>query len=418
MNKTWIVFKTEFINTITRRSFLIMLILVPLVPALILGGLSLIGDEDTEDGITDISESGEATTIKEGYVDQAGIISELPNWIADDRLTAYPDVESAQEDTLSGEISGYYVIQSNYLEDGAIRYVREDYNPLTGFESTDVITSVIDYNLLGADQLLYEAYQNPIQVSYIDVEPDEVERDQSNPLSFYIPYGITFLLYFLIINSATLMLNSVAKEKENRAIEILLSSIKPNQLLTGKILGLGLVGLLQMAFWMGSALVMLRLGGTTLSIPDSLQLPPVILFWGLIFFILGYLLFATIMAGIGALVSNVREASQATLVVVLPAVIPLMMASEIVNQPDATLPVVLSLIPFTAPSTMVTRLAVGTVPAWQVFASIALLILTILIIIRAVSRMFKAQHLLTGQKFSLGLYLKVLFGSDNAAITK
>ena len=413
MNKTWIVFKTEFINTVTRPSFLLMLILVPLVPALIIGGLSLFSDGDSDGGIAELFQSDQTTAISEGLVDQAGIIAELPDWVAEDRLIVYPNVEEAQADTLLGVISGYYVIQPNYIEDGAILYIRDDFNPLNGFDSSDLINAVINYNLLGADDQFFEAYQNPIRVENIDITPDEVTIDQSNPLSYYIPYGVTFLLYFIIINSASLMLNSVAKEKENRAIEILMSSIKPKQLLTGKILGLGLVGLLQMVVWMGAALIMLRLGGTTLNIPESLQLPPEILVWGIIFFILGYLLDGAIMAGIGALVPNIKEASQATLIIVLPAVIPLMMVNEIVNQPNGTLSVVLSLIPFTSPSTIVTRLAVSSVPAWQIIASIGILLASIILMIRAVARMFRAQHLLTGKKYSLGLYLKVLFGREN-----
>jgi len=139
---------------------------------------------------------------------------------------------------------------------------------------------------------------------------------------------------------------------------------------------------------------------------------PEILLWGIVFFTLGYFLYATIMAGIGALVPNLKEASQATFLVIIPAVIPLMMVSAIVSQPSDTLPVVLSLIPFTASSTIMTRLVVSTVPAWQIIVSIGLLILTIILLIRAVAGMFRAQHLLTGKKFSPSLFLRVLFGKD------
>lgn len=413
MKKTWIVLKTEFINTLTRRSFLLTLILVPLIPALILGGISLFGGNETEGGgIGEIFQPDQPAQLMEGYVDQAGIINEIPQWIGEERLVGYQSVEAAREAALAGEITGYYVIQQNYLENGAIRYVREDFNPLTALDTTYLINNLIRYNLLDADQRRFEAYQNPVQVKQIDLAPDEEERDQSNPLAFYLPYGVAMLFYILIITSSSLMLNSVAKEKENRVMEILVSSIKPNQLLTGKILGLGLVGLLQMVVWMGSALIMLRLGGTTLNIPPSLQLPPEILFWGIAFFILGYLLYAALMAGVGALVPNIKESTQATFIVILPIIIPLLMVGVIINQPNATLPVVLSLIPFTAPNTIMTRLAAGSVPLWQLLLSIGLMILTIILTIRAVSGMFRAQLLLTGKKFSLGLFLKALFGRE------
>jgi len=415
MNKIWIVFKTEFINTVSRRSFLLTLILVPLVPALILGGISLFGGDETGDGaggIGGIFQPQQPAHIMEGYVDQAGIINEIPSWVEEDRLIPYESVEAARNAVVSGEITGYYLIQSDYIENGAIRYVREDFNPLTAMETTPLINNVISYNLLGGDPLRFQTYQNPVQVLNIDLEPEEVERDQSHPLAFYIPYGVAMLFYVLILSSASLMLNSVAKEKENRVMEILMSSVKPNQLFTGKILGLGMVGLLQMVVWLGSGLIMLRLGGTTLNIPPNLQLPPEIFIWGIIFFVLGYLLYATIMAGIGALVPNLNEATQATTIVVLPIIIPLLMIGVIINEPNATLPVVLSLIPFTAPNTIMTRLAAGSVPIWQLLVAIILMILTIFLLIRAVSGMFRAQNLLTGKKFSLGLYIKILLGQD------
>lgn len=412
MKKTWLVFKSEFINTVTRRSFLLTLILVPLLPALILGGIALFGgDEDSGDG-GGIFQPPQPESLKEGFIDQAGIITTLPDWVGEERLIAYSSEEAAREATKDGEITGYYLIQQDFIETGAVRYVREDFNPLSALDSTEIIQNVIEFNLLGAEPQRYQLYENPVQLDQVNLDPEELERDEDNILAFFLPYGVTMLFYVLILTSASLMLNSVAKEKENRVMEILMSSLKPNQLLAGKILGLGLVGLLQMVVWLGSALILLRVGGKTLNIPPSLQLSPEIFFWGIPFFLLGYLLYATIMAGAGALVPNVKESTQATFIVVLPILVPLLMVGVIINQPDAPLPVILSLIPFTAPNTIMTRLAVTTVPLWQLLLSMALLAVTIFFLIRAVAKMFRAQLLLTGKKFSLGLYLKALTGGD------
>ncbi len=409
MNKIWLVIKTEFINTITRRSFLLTLVLIPLVPALILGGIALFGGRDALAGS---GQPSEAEKIIEGYVDKAGIIKTLPEWAQDGRLVAFPNESTAHKAALDGEITAYYIIPPDYLDTGSIRYVREDFSILTGLESTGIMDEILRYNLLGADPLRYQTYQNPAVVERFDLAPDLKERDQSNPLSFYLPYGVTMLFYVLIMTSSSMMLNSIAKEKENRVMEVLMSSIKPNQLLAGKILGLGLVGLLQMVVWMGSALVMLNLGGPMLNIPPSLQLPKEIFFWGIPIFILGYLIYATIMAGIGALVHNVKEGSQATFYVILPILIPLLMVGVIIERPNAPLPVILSLIPFTAPNTIMTRMAVSPVPQWQLLVAIGLMILTIVLLIRGVAGMFRAQFLLTGKKFSPGLYLKALLGKE------
>jgi len=412
MKKTWIVLKTEFINTITRRSFLLTLILVPLVPALILGAISLFGGNDSNAGMGNIFQPQQDLTEAEGYIDQAGIINDIPDWVEEDRLIEYSNKDEADQAAIEGKIIGYYIIEENYLETGAVQYIREDFNPLSAMDSTWIIDETIKFNLLDSNQQLYEKYSNPILVINVDRVPDEVERDRSSPLSFYLPYGVTMLFYVLMFTSASLLLNSIAKEKENRVMEILMSAIRPKELLAGKILGLGLVGLLQMVLWMGSAFLMLDLGEGILKIPPNLQLPPEILFWGIIFFILGYLMYGTIMAGVGALVPNLKEASQTTLIIVLPMMVPLLMITVIIDKPNAALPIILSLIPFTAPNTIMTRMSVSPVPLWQLLLAVGLMILTIWVLFHAVAGMFRAQILVTGKKFSLRLYFKALLGQD------
>lgn len=415
MKKTWTVLKTEFINTVTRRSFILTLILVPLVPALILGGISLFGGDQPIEWTGSPMPPQPDDEITEGYLDLANIITRTPDWLEEGRLVAFNNEEDARAAVLAGEISGVFVIQPDYLETGAIHHISQDFNPMTSIDTTWVINALIQYNLLGGDQARYEVYQYPIQVQYFDLAPDEIEESidmMSSPIAFYIPYGMTTLFYVLIVTSASLMMNSVAKEKENRVMEILVSSIKPHELLTGKIFGLGLVGLLQLVVWLGSALVLLQMGSRTLQIPPDLQLSPGVLLWGILFFILGYLVYATIMAGVGALVGSVKEASQATFIVILPVLVPLMLVGAIINQPNSAMAVVLSLIPFTAPNTIMTRMAVTPVPLWQLLLAITLLVIMIYFLIRAVSGMFRAQLLLTGKKFSLGVLIKALRGKD------
>jgi len=415
MKNTWIVLRTEFINTITRRSFLLTLILVPLIPALIMGIISLIGGDQAADSIGGMFQDPELTGQIEGFVDQANIIAEIPEWVGDDALLEYSTEENAQNAIASGEIDRYYVIDPDFIESGEINYVLAEYSTFSALESTGLIESVVRYNLVGADMQRFETYANPVLIEWIDLTPDEINRDVSNPLAFYVPYGMTMLFYVLIFTSASLMMNSVAKEKENRIMEILISSVNPRQLLTGKIIGLGLVGLLQMILWTGSTYFLLQLGGRTFELPQDLLLRPEVLLWGVAFFVLGYLIYATIMAGVGAFVSNVKEATQATFYVILPILISLIFVSPIIERPNGTLPVVLSLIPLTAPTTIMTRISSGTVPLWQLLLSIGLMITMIIFLIRGVAGMFRAQLLLTGQKFNLRKYIRALFsGASNA----
>jgi ABC-2 type transport system permease protein len=128
-------------------------------------------------------------------------------------------------------------------------------------------------------------------------------------------------------------------------IEIMMLATTPRQLLAGKFMGLGLIGLLQAILWLGTGFVLLRFSGTTFQIPEAYQLPISFLIWGLIFFLLGYAVFASLMAGIGALVPNIREASQVTLIVMAPLLLPLMLISVLVRDPNGGLAVGLSLFP-------------------------------------------------------------------------
>jgi ABC-2 type transport system permease protein len=423
MNKTWIVLKTEFINTVKRRSFLLALILVPLVPALILGVMSLIKQKEPSedaDGIS-VSDSSIDTQLPQGYLDFANIIKSSPEWLGKDQIIPFHQEDEARKAVLSGEISGFFIIQPDYIYSGSIQYISQDFNPFASLDSTWKINTLIQYNLLGGDQEQFDSFFNPMQVQYVDLLPGEGEEGidfATDAMSFYIPYGMTMLFYVLILASASLMMNGITKEKENRVMEILVSSIKPRELLAGKILGLGLVGLLQLVVWLGSAFILLRLAGKTLLLSTLAQLPINVLFWGVIFFILGYLVYATIMAGVGALVGTVKEASQATFIVILPILIPVMLSGVIANQPNASLAVILSLIPFTAPNAIMTRIAITDIPLWQLLLSVGLLIITIILLIRAVAGMFKTQLLLTGQKFSLTLFFKALRGKHPSIINR
>ena len=163
---------------------------------------------------------------------------------------------------------------------------------------------------------------------------------------------------------------------------------------------------------MGTGRLLLARGSTVFNLSQAFQLPPSFLFWGLVFFLLGYAVYASLMAGLGALVPNLREATQATILVIFPLIIPIVLLSVLIQNPNSTLAVVLSLFPLTSPVTMMTRLAAGNVPLWQTVLSAVLLALTAVFIVRAVARMFRAQTILSGQTFSPKLFLSTLFAKS------
>jgi ABC-2 type transport system permease protein len=410
MKKTWLILRNEIITIFSRRSFLFALFGIPFIGAavfIVAGQLSK-GSNPAQNILSQLISSPSAVQA-EGYIDQSGLIKQIPADVPAGLLVAFPDEARASQALKQGEISAYYIIPANYINTGEITYVRTDFNPLSSSGHSDLLKSILNYNLLGGDaQLAARINQSPkVQSHPLSAVP---QREESNLLTFFLPYAVTMLFYIIILSAASLLLSSVAKEKENRMMEILLVSVTPRQLLTGKIVALGLVGLLQTNVWVGTGRILLAMSGTTFNLPIAFQLPPSFLFWGLVFFLLGYAVYASLMAGLGALVPNLREATQATIVVIFPLIIPIALLSVLINNPNSFLAILLSLFPLTSPVAMMTRLSAGNVPIWQTSLSAILLAVTAVLIVRSVARMFRAQTILSGQPFSRKLFFSALFG--------
>lgn len=409
MKKTLLVLKNEFISVVTRKSFLLTLVLLPLTSFMILLVVSGIqkGDSGTASLLKNVFQPGSGI-IMEGFIDHSGLMTVIPPDITDE-LSRYDSETAAEKALKEGTIAAYYVIPADFIETGDIICIRPDFNPLGGASSSGPVSTLVAYNLTNGDFNLAARIQNPINASEVDIS-NQVQRDSGHWLTFFLPYIVTFLFYIVIMTSSSLMLSSVTNEKQNRVMEILMTSITPGQMLTGKIIALGLVGLLQTVIWLGAGLLMLRFSGKAFALGAAFQLPASILLWGILFFIFGYAMYASLMAGIGALVPSLREASQLTTVVILPMIIPLMFINALINTPDSPLATFLSIFPLSAPVSMMTRLAATQVPIWQVLLALALLVLTSWLLVRASASLFKAQNLLTGQTMNALGFIKALTG--------
>ena len=408
MKNTYLVLKNEFISVVARRSFILMLFLLPLISFVVFYFVSSAnGGSSQENLVAEIFAAPEEPAV-EGLLDESGLIKEIPQDLADGFLVV-KNLDEMEAALSEGVISSYYIVPQDYLDSGEVYYYRADFNPVSGMENSDAIEYTLNYNLLGQDEKKTLFYQSPydLEVSVLSEAP---ARDQDNALTFFLPYVVTLLFYIVIFGSASMMLNSITNEKQNRVIEILMTSVTPAQMLTGKIIALGIVGLLQTLVWSGTGFILLRLSGRTFEIPAAFQLDPVFLLWGLAFFVAGYAVYAALMAGVGALVPNLKEASQATFVLIIPLIIPLVLISALIQKPNGPLSVFLSLFPLTSPVTMMTRLSATVVPIWQPLLALALLVGTAYLVMRSVSGMFRAQNLLSGQPFKLKIFFKALLG--------
>jgi len=424
MKKTMLVLRHELVTTLRRRSYLLLAFGIPLLAILIFAGYTVIKSDSA--GNDDAAPETETSELEvEGYVDQSGLISVIPQSVPPGRLVAYAGEEQARQALASGEIAAYYFIPENYMKVDEYFHVYPDSRPLTDDSRQTVMLWTLLVNLLGGDAELAGLVWDPMDLEVTNLAP-EPEHDrysgedcsrpgtacQSNPLIRYLPMAMAALFFTFFMTSSTHLLGNISAEKENRTIEILMVSVSPQQMLAGKIIGLGMTGLLQFIAWIGAIFTLMSLGGQTLNLPPEFTFPVSLLAWGLVFFLLGYAVYATLMAGVGAVAPKLKEANQATFVVLSPLFLSYLVGivAPSAGVAHAALPTALSLFPLTAPVAMMMRLTTTGVPLWQLLLSAGLMLATAYLILRAVAAMFRAQYLLSGQSFSLGRFFGALLG--------
>jgi ABC-2 type transport system permease protein len=411
MNKTFLVLRHEITTILSRPSFLFVMFGIPIIGALVFIVAGQLSKGSPAQNVLSQLMNNPQGVSAEGFVDQSGIIKEIPPSVPPGILIRYPDEASAHQALAEGKISGYYIISTDYIQTGKITAIRANFNPIASSGQGNLLEWVLQVNLLGGDTQLASLINGPTQLEQESLSPAP-QREQSNMLTFFLPYAVTMLFYIIILSSASLLLSSVTKEKQNRVIEILMVSVTPRQLLTGKIIGLGLVGLLQTIVWVGTGRILLAQSGSVFNLSSAFQLPASFLAWAVVFFVLGYAVYASLMAGLGALVPNMREASQATIIVIFPLIIPIFLLSILINDPNGMLAVILSIFPLTSPVAMMLRLSAISVPVWQTGLAAVLLLATAMLVIRSVAHMFHAQSLLSGQTFSRKLFFDALLGKS------
>jgi ABC-2 type transport system permease protein len=215
---------------------------------------------------------------------------------------------------------------------------------------------------------------------------------------------VPYIFYFLLVMGASYLMRAVVAEKENRTAEVLLVSLDPKQLMLGKVLAMSLIVLLQVSIWVGGGALALNRGADLLKI-TRYQFPPGFVVWALLFLVLGFLLFASVMAAAGAIATSAREGNQAIWLLVLPLIPVLMFGPVLIESPNSPLVLLLSLFPFSSPAAMVTRLAVQPVPLWQILVSLALLAGTTYAAIVVGARFFRSGNLISAESFSWKRFL-------------
>jgi ABC-2 type transport system permease protein len=233
-----------------------------------------------------------------------------------------------------------------------------------------------------------------VSVRSIKVSESGEESESGFLETFFSSYIVLMMLMFLIMTSGQLLIRSVVEEKQNRVIEVLLSSCSSQDLMTGKILGLSGLGLVQMGVWMlGILAIMLRSGELSLQFD--------ILLLSFLYFALGYLLYAAIFVTAGSPVTTEQEAQQITSYVSLLLVFPIVLALPAMQNPDATFIKVLSFIPVLTPAFMVLRMPIEMPDTWEIVGTLAVLAVSALVMMWVAGKVFRIAILVYGKRPSL-----------------
>ena len=313
---------------------------------------------------------------------------------------------------MAGDIDQYFIIPQDYLSTGLVNRYTLDRELEPPGAVWQAIKNFLVSNLLGeeTDSQVIERVQYPLALNSITLdESGQVAPEQGGFSAFIVPYIFSILLVMAIFTSSGFLLQGLGEEKENRVMEILLSSVSPRQLITGKVFGLGAAGLLQILVWLISARFLAEMASSSIGgMLSSLQIPTDFLMLGVIYFILGYLLFAVVMAGAGSIGATARESQQLSMVFILPAVAPLWFTALIMNNPNNVVAQLLTLFPFTAPITVMLRMGLTDIPIWQLAVSIILMIATILGLLVLSAKIFRTFLLMYGKTPRLGEIVKLL----------
>lgn len=414
MSKFLAVARYEFIITLKRKSVLFVMFGLPLLLILVMAGLNLIsnaqqgdGDEADAGGIFSSLVSNPDETFKpSGLVDESGLLAEIPE-SARQLFVVFPNEDAAAAAFANEEIADYFIVPANYLAEGRVDYFTTE----SVMSEANEFREYALYNLLVAavvpDADISTRVTNPTaMVDSVDVSAaaDTPANEENFGVALVLGIAITVVFYMTVFGAAAYMLQSLGKEKENRVMEILLSSLRPIDLLVGKIVGLGGIGLLQATTWISIGLLFASGENSPLQgMLNNLSLPSLPLSTWLLIganFLVGYLVYASLFAGLGAIAPNPKESSQAQFLVMLPILLPAWFISIFLSAPNSAFVVALSLIPLTSPLAMPIRMAVTTVPLWQTLLALGLAFLTGVLIIFLAIRIFQGRTLLSGRSLS------------------
>ena len=425
MHRFLIVVQREYMERVSKKSFIISTLLMPLLMVALMLAPVLIQQATTPE------------TITLGVVDTSGKI--FPRLQSGESVKFVEMAEApAGTSETNDNIDGYLVITSDLINKGAPERIDLILNSSSNLKFEQEVTSqindaikterLLEYNINDLHKIL-DSVKCDVSLNIMRLDRDD---NDSMPTEFSAIMGIimSMLLYFFLLLYGIQVMQSIVEEKSNRVLEVIVSSIKPTQLLTGKIAGIGLVAITQIMIWAVCLFVMSVIVLPTLLSPEMLtdiqamqagaQLTEAadvelvsamatitnptfviqLFFWLIIFLVGGFLLYASLFAAVGSAVDNIQDASQLQTVIIMPIIIAMLASTSVASAPNSALVSWLSMIPFTSPMVMMARIPFG-IPVWQIAISAVLLYASIFGAIWCAAKVYRVGIFMYGKKPTL-----------------
>lgn len=429
MNKILVVLMREFKARVRTKAFVISTLLLPIfmvvvsvVPALLSRGGNRTTRVAIVDGTTDsLGERITATLAAQKLSRDSGAVSRYQlfrvpvtaNTLAHvrDSLVAHTGISRKRD---PDALDGVMVLSDSTLATGKLQYLGNNTSAFDLMGQMErAVTSVLTTTRLeraGVNPAVMLGAMAPADMQTVKVSAGKATGD-SGVSSFFLAYVMGFILYLAMIVYGQQTLTSVIEEKTSRIMEVLMSSLRPFQMLLGKILGVGATGLLQLSIWGGAILLIssqqARIAQLIGVSPEALQqfpipsMPADLLVIFLTFFVLGFLLYGALYAAIGSMFNNVQEAQQVAMFVQMAIVVGFLTLFAVMKDPTGSLAVTASMIPFISPFVMPARWSLTAVPTTELVISLALAALALLVVTWIAGRIYRTGVLMYGKKPSL-----------------
>ena len=444
MNKTLLILKREYLTRVKKKSFIIMTLLVPLMmAALTILPTWLATMDDKEERTIAV------------YDPTSLILNQLEsNEFTKFRYIPEPEFQELRKNFRSDNYYAVLHIPVNILSTGHAEMISDKQ---VTFDVKNLITRRIENIIEGEkrkqviDEIGVPDLEKKLAATKTDITLDTIKLGEegnavksSTEIAMAIGYIAGFLIYMFVFIYGTMVMRGVMEEKSNRIVEVIISSVKPFQLLFGKIIGIGLVGLTQIAIWM-ILTIAIATGLATFSGPGSAEPAvqaqnimsepgiqqmasspeaqnkvvemigmignlniPLLVFGLFFYFIGGFILYASLMGAIGSAVDSDEDAQQMMLPVTLPLVFSIIILFAVAKNPEGPLAFWASMVPLTSPVIMMVRIPFG-VSAWEIILSMSLLLFTILGTIWMAGKIYRTGILMYGKKVNLKEIIKWLF---------